>query len=174
MAWMTNSGGRLFIMHEAAVDIASDARSGSAIEHGTVPVSFEGRVITARLGESLAACLAGAGILAFRETKSGAERGLFCGMGVCQDCLVEVEGQGNLRACMVKVEGPLDVRRGRFARPVTEPDLASPPITIDAIPVLRPDVLVVGAGPAGLSAALAARSAGAEVLLLDERRTSGG
>ena len=39
---------------------------------------------------------------------------------------------------------------------------------------LKTGVLVVGAGPAGLSAALAARRAGAEVLLLDERPQSGG
>jgi NADPH-dependent 2,4-dienoyl-CoA reductase/sulfur reductase-like enzyme len=49
-----------------------------------------------------------------------------------------------------------------------------PPATIADIPVERPEVLVVGAGPGGLAAAIAARRCGAEVLVLDERRQPGG
>jgi NADPH-dependent 2,4-dienoyl-CoA reductase/sulfur reductase-like enzyme len=49
-----------------------------------------------------------------------------------------------------------------------------PPVTVDAVPVSKPEVLVVGAGPGGLSAAIAARRAGAEVVVVDERSTPGG
>ena len=41
-------------------------------------------------------------------------RGLFCGMGVCQDCLVEIDGRPNQRACMTRIEGPLAVRSQGF------------------------------------------------------------
>jgi thioredoxin reductase len=139
-----------------------------------VPVDLDGVVLHARRGESLAACLAGAGVVALRTTRTGAERGMFCGMGVCQDCLVEVDGRANMRACMVKVDRPLRVRREAFGRPPPTAMIGAAPKTVDDMPVLRPDVLVVGGGPAGLAAALAARRAGADVLLLDERSALGG
>ena len=64
------------------------------MEH-TVTITFEGRTIVARHGESVAAALTAAGVTVFRRTRSGAERGMFCGMGVCQDCLVRIDGKAN-------------------------------------------------------------------------------
>jgi NADPH-dependent 2,4-dienoyl-CoA reductase/sulfur reductase-like enzyme len=140
----------------------------------TIEIEFEGRRIDARAGESLAAALAAHGILALRTTREAAERGMFCGMGVCQDCLVEIDGRPEQRACMIKIEHPLHVRRqvhGRSLMPVVE-ERSSP---AGSDPVLeRPEVLVIGAGPGGLSAAIAARSAGAEVVVVDERPQAGG
>ena len=98
---------------------------------------------------------------------------MFCGMGVCQDCLVEIDGKPEQRACMTKVDRPLQVRRqvhGRALAPVAEG--ASP--NTDEVAVERPEVLVIGAGPGGLSAAIAARSAGAAVVVVDERAQPGG
>jgi NADPH-dependent 2,4-dienoyl-CoA reductase/sulfur reductase-like enzyme len=139
-----------------------------------IEIEFEGRRIEARAGESLAAALAAHGILALRTTRAAAERGMFCGMGVCQDCLVEIDGRPEQRACMTKVERPLKVRReahGRILAPIAE---AAAPATIDDVAVERPDVLVIGAGPGGLAAAIAARSAGAAVIVVDERSQAGG
>jgi predicted molibdopterin-dependent oxidoreductase YjgC len=76
-----------------------------------VTITFEGKPLTARAGESLAAALTANGIREFRETRSGALRGIFCGMGVCQDCLLEVDGVGNQRACMTKATEGMAVRR---------------------------------------------------------------
>jgi NADPH-dependent 2,4-dienoyl-CoA reductase/sulfur reductase-like enzyme len=139
-------------------------------------IEFEGKVLEARRGESLAATLTAHGIRSLRTTERGAERGVFCGMGVCQDCLVEVDGQPNQRACTLKVDRPMKVRREASGRPPSASGAAEgrPPITIEEIPIERPDVLVVGAGPGGLAAAYAARLAGAEVLVLDEGSAPGG
>ena len=139
----------------------------------TIEIAFEGTLIAARAGESVAAALAAHGILSLRTTRDAAERGMFCGMGVCQDCLVEIDGKPEQRACMVKVDRPLHVRRqlhGRALAPVAEG--ASP--KCDDVVVERPEVLVIGAGPGGLSAAIAARSAGAAVVVVDERAQPGG
>jgi predicted molibdopterin-dependent oxidoreductase YjgC len=67
-----------------------------------IAIQFEGERIEARAGESLAAALVAHGVTSFRTTRLGTARGMFCGMGVCQDCLVEVDGRPNQRACMTK------------------------------------------------------------------------
>ena len=65
-----------------------------------VTITFDGEVISGYAGESLAACLTAAGKFTLRRTKSGKARGLYCGMGVCSECLVTVDGRQNQRACM--------------------------------------------------------------------------
>ncbi|MFZ4965364.1 2Fe-2S iron-sulfur cluster-binding protein [Pseudomonas sp. Mn2068] len=137
-----------------------------------IAITFEGTVYTARPGESLAATLIAGGVRHFRETRSGACRGLFCGMGVCQECLVDIDGRPNQRACMTKVVAPINVRRSIANMPL--PLDVAQNVVIEPIPVRTPDVLVIGAGPGGLSAALAARQAGASVVVVDERSIAGG
>ncbi len=134
--------------------------------------TYNGQTVTARRGESLAAALTAAGIRTFRTTAKGAERGIFCGMGVCQDCLVEVDGKPNQRACMTKVNGPLVVSQEAHARPL--PPAEANPSPRQAPAVERPDVLIIGAGPAGIAAAIEARRAGASVIVADERAKAGG
>ena len=135
-----------------------------------IEIEFEGRRLQAQPGESLAAALTGHGIMTLRTTRNEAERGMFCGMGVCQECLVEIDGKPEQRACMTKIERPLSVHRAAHGRPLalTEPAAAREIVTE------QPEVLVVGAGPGGLSAAIAARQAGADVLVVDERSQAGG
>ena len=75
-----------------------------------VRLSFDGREIEALEGETIAAALAAADIVALRQARSGAPRGPFCGMGVCFDCLVTVDGRPNQRACLTKAAAGMDVR----------------------------------------------------------------
>ena len=140
----------------------------------TVRFTFEGKPLEGRHGESLAAALVSAGIVAFRETRGGEMRGMFCGMGVCQDCLIEVDGKPNQRACMTRLEGPMTVRREMYGRTLPEVASGEPPKLIDETPEERPEVLVVGAGPGGLAAAIAAQRLGAQVTVVDERAAPGG
>ncbi|MCW8174563.1 FAD-dependent oxidoreductase [Verminephrobacter aporrectodeae] len=140
------------------------------------PVRFcyDGQPVEGLEGETIAAALAAGGIKAMRHTRSGQRRGLYCGMGACFDCLVTVDGRASQRACLTKVADAQQVRSTQPAGTAEDPLQPLVP-EADAEPVRwQVDVLVVGAGPAGLSAALAARRAGAEVLLLDERLESGG
>ena len=66
-------------------------------------IQFRRTPIPALEGETIAAALSAAGIVAFRRTASGAPRGLHCGMGACFDCVVTVDGRIGQRACMTKV-----------------------------------------------------------------------
>lgn len=139
-----------------------------------VRFTFEGREITARAGVNLGSALAAAGEHALRETRLGETRGMYCGMGVCQDCLVEVDGVPNRRACMTKAASGMVVRRQRFPGALPDRARGAPPIGVDDIPIEIADVVVVGGGAGGLSAALSARRSGLDVLLLDERSIPGG
>lgn len=128
---------------------------------------FEEQAVRAYAGETIAAALACAGIKGFRDTRDGSVRGVFCGMGVCGDCRVLVDGKSR-RACMEEAREGAIVRRHPA---LAHPQAATPQ---DVSVELTPDVLVVGAGPAGLSAALTAATAGLDVLVVDERKTAGG
>ncbi len=134
-----------------------------------ISITFDGRTIRARAGLSLAAALIEAGVRTFREGPDGAPRGLFCGMGVCQDCLLEIDGRPNRRACMTKAREGMTIRTQ-----IAHPRLEAKAIEHDDPVIEAPDVLIVGGGAGGLSAAITAAEAGAQVLLLDERSVAGG
>ena len=132
-----------------------------------VRLSFDGREIEALDGETIGAALAASDIVAVRQARSGAPRGPFCGMGVCFDCLVTVDGRPSQRACMTRVRDGMDVR----SSPMANAAAAGPAAPAEEFAC---DVLVVGAGPAGLSAARSLALAGADVIVLDERLHPGG
>lgn len=75
----------------------------------SVTLSVAGRVVTARRGELLAAALLASGILALRESPAaGMPRGAFCFMGICQECLVRVNGELR-QACLTSAEDGLEI-----------------------------------------------------------------
>lgn len=66
----------------------------------TVSISVEGRKLEGQLGQSIAGILLANNYLSWRSTaNANAPRGLFCGIGVCFDCLVTVDGVRDVRAC---------------------------------------------------------------------------
>lgn len=134
-----------------------------------VGITFDGRPISALPGETVAAALSAAGELTLRYTASGSPRGLHCGMGACFDCLVTIDGRANQRACLAKIEAGMRVERAPPARPAPLAPTAEHQAEQQGC-----DLLVLGAGPAGLSAAIAAAEAGASVIVLDERDAPGG
>jgi predicted molibdopterin-dependent oxidoreductase YjgC len=81
-------------------------------------LSFDGQPIDTKAGDSVAAALLAAGITSFRTTPvSGAPRGPWCLMGVCFDCLVEIDGEANRQACLVEAADGMHIRRMRGVRP---------------------------------------------------------
>ncbi|KMS68864.1 proline dehydrogenase [Streptomyces viridochromogenes] len=65
--------------------------------------TFDGEPVPARSGQSVAAALIASGRRSWRHTRTeGRPRGVFCGIGVCFDCLVTVNGRPNHRACLVE------------------------------------------------------------------------
>jgi glycine/D-amino acid oxidase-like deaminating enzyme len=136
----------------------------------SIQIKFNGQDVPALTGETVAAALSAADIVAFRQTPGGAPRGLHCGMGACFDCVVTIDGKIGQRACMAKALDGMEISSGMPA--VLAPQGVRS--EADAAEDRSCDVLVVGGGPAGLSAAIAAAEAGASVVLLDERASTGG
>lgn len=140
---------------------------GSAVAFG-----FEGREIHCRPGISVAAALTEARELGLRVGADGDLRGLFCGMGVCQECRVDIDGSRGVRACMTTVGDSMQVSRGKRGAPA-DPSPACVGVADDPV-ALQPDVLIIGAGAGGLTAASVAAESGADVVVLDERSIAGG
>ena len=66
----------------------------------SVEFTFDGRPLTAQAGQTVGAALLAEGIRSWRTTRFGGRpRGLFCGIGVCFDCLIVVNGLPDVRAC---------------------------------------------------------------------------
>jgi len=81
------------------------------IERGeSLNVQVDGKPVEAYSGEMIAAVLFANGIRTFRHTRKDKKpRGIFCGMGVCYECLVTVDGVHNVRACVTAVKDGMHI-----------------------------------------------------------------
>lgn len=85
-----------------------------------VNIHVDGDVVIARLGISLAAALLAHSGGPTRKTVNGNERTAFCMMGVCFDCLVEVDGKPNTQSCMTPVRDGMVVKHQIGLRGLSE------------------------------------------------------
>jgi predicted molibdopterin-dependent oxidoreductase YjgC len=84
---------------------------------GSLTFTFDGRTLTARPGDSIAAALLAAGVRITRATPlSAAPRGPYCLMGACFDCLAMVDGRAGVQTCMTEVREGMRVERQDGAR----------------------------------------------------------
>lgn len=90
----------------------SVSNAGSGTGAGSAAsLDFDGTPVPFTPGQTIGGALAGAGIVSWRTTRRDhAPRGLFCGIGVCFDCLVTVDGLRSQRACLVEACAGQDVR----------------------------------------------------------------
>src|SRR5690242_19434400 len=83
----------------------------------TVAVEVVGRTVWVAHGASAAAAVLVAGLPSLRDTPvGGGERAPYCMMGVCFDCLAEIDGVPNRQSCMVAVRPGMRIRRQRGRR----------------------------------------------------------
>jgi sarcosine oxidase subunit alpha len=132
---------------------------------------WKGRRMTARGGETIASALFANGVRIFgHHHKDGAPQGIFCANGQCAQCLVMADGLP-VKSCMTAVVPGMGVEpmEGKPALPHVEPGLEKHKInTIDI------ECLIIGAGPAGLSAAIELGKAGVRTLIVDDKHQLGG
>jgi hypothetical protein len=104
--------------------VSSGRTTGHGMEHGApVRIVVDGVPQDAFEGESVAAAIMACGENELREQASGDPRGYFCGMGICFDCVMTVDGVPNTRTCVTWVREGLTVERQRGAALASdEPD----------------------------------------------------
>jgi thioredoxin reductase len=132
-----------------------------------VGLTVDGRRISCESGVTVAAALENAGVSRLRTSVTGEPRGVLCGMGICFECRVAVDGAPHRRSCLEPVRDGMSVETASaISRPPSP--VRSEPAALDA------DVAVIGAGPAGVAAAVRAAESGARTVVLDEGLVPGG
>ena len=133
--------------------------------------AWQGRTIQARAGETIATALFANGIRTFGyHPKDGSPQGIFCANGQCAQCTVIADGLP-VKSCMALV------KPGMAVAPITAlPELpeSKPAQTFQPVETLQVDCLVIGGGPAGLSAAIELGQRGIRVLVIDDKHRLGG
>lgn len=141
-----------------------------------IEFELDGRRLKGYEGDTIAAALHAEGTRVLRRSIAlGRPRGFFCAIGRCSSCLMTVDGTPNVMTCVTPLRDGMRIttQRGRGTIPRRAPEgVREPrPATEDLGHV---SLAVVGAGPAGLSAAIAAGRLGVESTVIDENDVAGG
>ncbi len=136
----------------------------------TIPVRVNGRTIDVREGTSAAAALVATGGFS-RVSVTGEQRSPFCGMGTCFECRCEIDGEAHQRACQTVCMPGMEIRSDAVHAQVRDVPDATAGIRRER---LHFEIVVVGAGPAGIAAATSAAKSGHSVAILDDNPSAGG
>lgn len=129
-----------------------------------MPFTFNGETFAAYEGEVISSALIAGGVSIFgHHHKDGGPQGIFCANGQCSQCLLLAD-EKPVKSCMTQVKPGMRVRSLEGWPQLPADD------RLDAmrdIPIEKTKVLIVGGGPAGMSAAIELGRAGVETLLID-------
>ena len=76
----------------------------------TITLQINGGEVSVPEGSTVAAAVARAGITHFRTSVAGQARGPLCGMGICFECRVTVDGEPHCRSCQLLCRPGMDIR----------------------------------------------------------------
>ena len=146
-------------------------------ERATFVFTWQARKFSARQGETIASALFANGIRTFgHHAKDGAPQGIFCANGQCAQCLVLADGLP-VKSCMdlVRPEVRVEPVEGLPELP-QDPDAGTPSPHVRNIGIeeVRVPVLIIGGGPAGLSAANELGKHGVGTIVIDDKHRLGG
>lgn len=136
-----------------------------------IEIRWKGRPLKAKKGEMISSALFANGIRIFgHHSKDGAPQGMFCANGQCAQCLVIANGKPE-KACMTQVAPGMNIE------PLDNlPNLPQEKGAIQThqIRTIEVPVLIIGGGPAGMSAAIQLMEYGVKTLLVDDKHRLGG
>jgi len=140
-------------------------------ERKEVPFAWNGKKLTGYEGEMISAALFANGIHIFgHHPKDNSPQGIFCANGQCAQCLVIADGLP-VKSCMTPLVEAMQVESVE-GLPELPADDVEPQIHTKEFQ--KRDVLIIGAGPAGLAAAIELGKLGVETLIIDDKNRAGG
>jgi sarcosine oxidase subunit alpha len=74
-----------------------------------VAVRVDGRPVEVPEGTTVAVALFRGGVTAFRRSVSGTPRGPVCGMGICFECCVTIDGAPHVRSCLMPCRAGMEI-----------------------------------------------------------------
>ncbi|MCS5591526.1 MAG: (2Fe-2S)-binding protein [Gammaproteobacteria bacterium] len=87
-------------------------RSINSNQAELITIYFEGKPLNVPKDHNVATALLEAGIRSFRKTTLNNEsRGPYCMMGVCFDCLTNINGLDNQQSCAIQVSEGMKIKR---------------------------------------------------------------
>ena len=137
-----------------------------------VNFKFNDKKLTAKKGEMISSALFAHNIHCFgHHKKDNSPQGMFCANGQCSQCLVIADGIP-VKSCITPIQEGMDVR-SLDGLPELLKDDASVNTSGD-VPHVNIPVLIIGGGPAGMSAALELGHMGVRCIICDDKQELGG
>lgn len=141
------------------------------VERREILFTFNGEPYKAYEGEMISSALFACGIHIFgHHQKDDAPQGIFCANGQCSQCLV-LANDAPVKACMVMVTPGMRVKSLEGLPHLHEDDKIK---GFDPVDTLHVNVLIIGGGPSGISAAIELGHRGVDTLLIDDKHELGG
>ena len=135
-----------------------------------VRFTLDGKELFGYENETIGAALHANGITTLRKSFNlNRPRGFFCGIGKCSSCLMTVNGIPNERTCIIPLKEGMDIHVQKGDGKVSDIEKNDKKIIAE-----KCDVLIIGSGPAGLSAAMETTNYGLETIVVDENPIIGG
>jgi sarcosine oxidase subunit alpha len=137
-----------------------------------VHFTFNGKSLTAKPGEMISSALFAHNIHIFGwHKKDRSPQGIFCANGQCAQCLVLADGTP-VKSCITPIVEGMDVRSLDGLPELLKDDTVVK--TGGDIPTIKTQVVIIGGGPAGLSAAVEFGEMGVRCILCDDKQVLGG
>jgi sarcosine oxidase, subunit alpha len=94
------------------MDIVNHPVLGGLPEGRTVTIDFEGKKLSAREGQTIASALMANGVYTLGHSRKLSQpRGVYCGNGRCQSCLMTIDGVEHVRSCSTLVRDGMTVKQ---------------------------------------------------------------
>ena len=136
-----------------------------------VTFTWNGERLSGYEGEMISSALFANGVHIFgHHHKDNSPQGIFCANGQCAQCMVIADGLA-LKSCMTHLRAEMVVQ-SLEELPKLPADDRIPQLS--NVPAKKVEVLIIGAGPAGLAAAIELGKLGVDVLIIDDKDRLGG